>query len=303
MENSLEKLTNVFQKDSCEIVSLMHTVMKYFRYEVSEDWYYAMGNGILLAMPFAPSGDVYFHMAFEYIKEVCYFSGAYYFDFITEDAKSFSEKIKEKWFEWADMQQAMPIIVGLKAQEDEEPSFFVLVGCDRKKDEFLLMDRNGELITKPEKKFIQNYSLLGFATIDIPNNFLVKSSYYRLPEKAANSLTAKVGYKLENDSFMMKDLSAALSDEEKNPEEVFYRIVNNLRKRLLPKDLFRERLGRIYIRLGKSELGESYEELGREWTKQVRQFEEYQIVNRAKIREISEIELSLLKLQKGYVNS
>ena len=303
MESNLKLVLENFQKSDCIIVSIMQSLMQFFKYDMQQTDYYAIGNGRILSLPFCRESNDYFRKCFAYVNDVCYFSGAWDSDFLTSDANGFRDKLKEKWFEWADMQQAMPIIIGLINQDNTDVSFYIMVGYSKKQNSFELINSFGEFIVITEEELVEKYIKFGFATIDVPYNFLVKSSYYRKNEYAQNGLWNHAGYFLNNQQDMIQFFQKLLDDIQANEEEKVIEQISNLRHSIekyhLNNDLFRVGYGKALCNMGHETIGKSYEELGKLWEEFMREYAVKTQVDLLQITNIIKKEFELIKLQKG----
>ena len=303
MEDKLKAILENFQKSDCIMVSIMQSLMKFFNYEAKSDLYYALGNARILTFPFFTVCSNYFRKCFAYVNDVCYFSGAWASDFITEDAKSFFNKLKEKWFEWADMQQAMPILVGLSEESQQIVDIYILVEYDKESSSFVFINENGKITVDTEVLVEEKYKLFGFTTIDVPYNFMVKSRYYRDTEIAGAGLVQRAGYFLSNSHDMMDYLENILKAVESGnydaAKSLFKILSNNITKYRMVSDLYRNSYGIFLCDFGYDELGNQYKKLGAGWSEIIYGVWKDNTINFSLVEKTILLEKGLIKKQKG----
>lgn len=301
MENNLKKILDNFQQDPCEIVAVMHSVMMYFQYPVEHELFYWIGNARILELPFAKDCETYMRKCFAYVNDVCYYAGAWDADFITTDAEGFANKLKEKWFEWADMQQAMPIIAGLLHKHQEKVSFYILAGYQKEEEIFECINGSGEVCYFTEAQIKNENKLYGFATIDVPYNFLVKSKYYRSVEMASIDMVRRTGYALSNCTGM-KDILTTIAKSDSSSEEkakkMFEHLLSSQDKYHIPDDLYRKGYGTCLVNQGYKDLGEQYFELARRWEELLVSHRDTGVFEVDKARAVAEKELKIIDMQK-----
>ena len=291
-----------FKKADCQMVTIMQSVMKFFQYEAPSETYYLMGNARMLTLAFLDDHVSLFRQGFAYVNDVCYFSGAWDSDFLTLDADGFIEKLNEKWHEWADMQQPMPIIVGLVDSDKISPAFYVLVGYNKENAFYELLTATGEQVLMSETQMKRDHNRYGFATIDVPYNFLVKSQYYRTVEGAGVGILQKAGLTLSQHLKMTQVLEKLDRNAKEENLEALQEELQLLGTRFLggdvSKSLNRIEYGEALRMAGYESMGEQYQILGQYWEQLLTSQMEQHIVNIPLLRSILDMERQLIKEQK-----
>lgn len=291
-----------FKKAECQIVTIMQSVMKFFQYEAPSEIYYLIGNARMLTLAFLDDHVSLFQQGFAYVNDVCHFTGAWDSDFLTMDADGFIEKLNEKWHEWADMQQPMPIIVGLVDSEKISPAFYVLVGHNKENAFYELLTATGEQVLMSETQMKREHNRYGFATIDVPYNFLVKSQYYRTVKDAAVGILQKAGVTLSQHLKMTQVLEELDRNAKEENLEALQKELQLLNTRFLSgdvsKSLNRIEYGKALRMAGYESMGEQYQILGQYWEQLLSLQMEQHIVNIPMLRSILDMERQLIKEQK-----
>lgn len=301
MINKIENISTEWSKDNFFWVEYMERVMSFFTYNIDSLLYFGIGNGRLLTIPFLFDTTEYFRAFFDYANDVCYFSGAWEYDYLTEDSKGFIEKLKEKWFEWADMQQEMPIIVGLKKQEIS--SFYIMVGFDKFTDTVKFIDKSGKYVHYNVNDIEKENEFWGFMTIDVPFNFMVKSDYYRDVGRGNLFNSVKTGVRLLNCKEMMGFLSEILdcihNDDTHRLNILLKMFVENVTRNGLPVRLFRDEFGDYLKKYGYLEIGEEYKDVALMWEEIILSIIGINETDVNKISKVAEKEIKLATRLKG----
>lgn len=253
MEAKFEPLIeSIKNSDGFPLCVLMESLMKYFKYEIHSDLYYAIGAGSILTMPFTEDTDELLYSGFSYVKSVCYYSGAWAIDYITADAAAFVKKLKESWHEWADMQQPMPIVVGIT--ENGSVDFYILTGLENGDRHFCLIDSKGNLTVKSDEEMCACRERLGYCTIDVPFNFMAKSNYYRTPERAFSYIVADTSVNLANNGYLEK----LASESAPIKEDCLQKLIARVDKNKYDTGLYRGRVAKALEILGREEEAVAY---------------------------------------------
>lgn len=266
LSNQLNDIYLNFYPMECNIISLVRNIMNYFKYEIQDEWYYVMGHGTQLGFPFLMNEVHYFKECFKLLGELCYFSGAWNTDYITQDKDGFFKALKYKWLEWDELKQKMPFVIGRVLKANGKVEFYILNNFDVISGEFILISNKGNRHYITCNNFISDSIWLGFSTIDVPNNFLVKSKLYRNPYKAGEYCLVKTAINLLNKEYMLSYLKQVAEESEKSiVENLFLKISSHCKKQEINSDLNRFGFSLFLIRHGFPELANRYNALGNDW--------------------------------------
>lgn len=295
LSNKLDDIYLNFQKMDCKILSLVSNIMSYLKYDVSKEWYYVMGNGTQLEFPFLINEIDYFKECFDLIEKICYFSGAWNTDYLTQDKKGFLKALKYKWLEWQSLKQNMPFIIGRCLQINGKADFYVLIHYDTYLGEFVLIDDKGMKHNSSPEVWVSNADWLGFSAIDVPNNFLVKSKFYRDPYKAGENCLIKMAICLLNRDYMINILKQMAYCADKSiVEKLFLKVAAHCKKQDLDSSLNRYGLSTFFQKQGYQTLSEQYSFLANDWKKILEKYYFSKQIDTEKIKNIAIRELECI---------
>lgn len=293
LNNNLDDIYLNFHPMDCKILSLISNVMSYFKYDVSEEWYYVMGYGTQLGFPFLINEVEYFKACFNLIGKICYFTGAWNTDYLTQDKEGFLKALQYKWLEWEHLKQNMPFIVGRMLQGDGKTEFYILINYDVNLGNLIVINEKGERSCFTKDSLISNIAWIGFSAIDVPNNFLVNSKLYRDPYKAGENCFKKILVNFQNMDYMVGTLQKmAYCMEQSIVENLFLKINEHCKKQDLNPNFNRQGFSYFLQKKGYQKLADQYYLLGNDWNNV---FAKYNSLQKMDIGFISSIAIRELK--------
>ena len=270
MSKKITEIKENFSKEDFDTISLISSMMSYLSYEIPKYYYYVLGNGTMLTFPFERNKDNRFKYIFNYIREICYSSGSWYIPYITNDAKSFYTKIKEKSLEWTKAFQPMPIFAAMQSIDSNVINQYILVSADLTNDTLDFLNASGEIEKISIKKIINRKSnYFGFATINVPNNFLARQKDFMDITHAMNMSLYKTKYYVNksayfNDAICALD-EASIKQNDFKINEILGLIADNADINPAESGLFRENYGDALKAFGTKTNNESIKNAGGEY--------------------------------------
>lgn len=277
MEERLKVIKENFKEELCPVVSVMKNIMSFFSYNVQSLDLYGFGNGYVLTYPFQFTESQRLRGMFRYAREMCYANGSWYIEYITSDRASFLSELNDKWDEWVNAHQPMPIFVVLPERESGLPMSYILVGLDKQHENYDFIDYKGNVLNITKKAMeAMEAEEYGYATFHAPNNFLVKFKYYRDINRSLESTLLKAGYNIVNSSYTLTIFHSLIKYcKENNTDQVrniLLRIALNVKASKDSFYLFRKEYGEFLQAAAKEinkpqllALGKEYIEAGHMW--------------------------------------
>lgn len=227
MVNKLSILKENFKRELCPVVSVMKNIMAFFLYDIKDIEYYGLGNDYIISYPFLISQEQQIRSMFHYVRELCYANGTWYIEYISGHKDSFIQKLNDKWDEWVNAHQPMPIFVVIPERKSKIIMPYILIGLDSEHTtyEFLNCMGDTEVYTLDDINLMQAEQY-GYATCHVPGNFMVKSKYYRSIDNALDSSFVKTKYNLKN-GIVQDTLNNLISSCQKGNYSRIYNFIEN----------------------------------------------------------------------------
>lgn len=278
MANILQDLKEQYKTELCPVVSVMKNIMTFFSYDIKDVEYFGLGNNYVIAYPFIISQKDQVRGMFHYARDLSYASGTWYIEYISGHKNSFIKKLNDKWDEWVNAHQPMPIFVIIPDPNHRIVLPYILIGSDSNHSEYEFLDCKGDVVIFTSDDICSLHAeQYGFATFHVPNNFMVKSKYYRNIDRALKAALIKTIYNLKNGK-IQEILNDLINTCRKGDYPVIYNFTESLLK---VKNIIGEGYSNSRIEYGRFlqmyaektnnkalyELGENYTDLGFMWRK------------------------------------